>query len=177
MFEFINAAFVDSLNDKRVITDPYFSQVVLLLHMEGVDEGTLFIDSSNSAHTVTAVGNANTETSQKKFGSSSLEEDGSGDYLSFSDSSDWDLGLGDAYGNEPFTIEFWARLNSTGGTQMFLGKGGGTAGWNSSTGFQYIFFIQSNTLYWQWWTSGTSPNTILTSRLPSPGIKKSVALY
>lgn len=144
-------------------TDPNFADVVLLLHMDGANGGTSFTDNSNSAHTVTAVGNANTNTSVKKFGTASYQGDGAGDYLSFSDSADWDIGVGDAYTNEAFTVEFFANLNSTAGTQMFFGKGGGTAGWNSSTGFQYIFFIQSSTLYFQWWTSGTSPNTISAS--------------
>jgi hypothetical protein len=134
-------------------TDPNFADVVLLLHMDGANGGTSFPDNSNSAHTVTAVGNANTNTSVKKFGTASLQEDGNGDYLSIPDSSDFDIGLPVGYSNEPFTIEFWARLNSTGGTQMFLGKGGGSASWNSSTGFQYIFFIQSSILYFQFWQS------------------------
>ena len=144
-------------------TDPDFADVVLLLHMDGANGGTSFPDSSNSAHTATAVGNANTSTSVKKFGTASYKGDGSGDYLSFSDSADFDIGLPVGYSNEPFTVEFFANLNSTGGTQMFFGKGGGSASWNSSTGFQYIFFIQSSTLYFQWWTSGTSPNTISAS--------------
>lgn len=144
-------------------TDPNFADVVLLLHMDGANGGTSFPDSSNSAHTVTAVGNANTNTSVKKFGTASLQEDGSGDYLSIPDSSDFDIGFPVGYSNEPFTVEFFANLDSTGGTQMFFGKGGGTAGWNSTTGFQYIFFIQSSILYFQFWQSGFSPNTISAS--------------
>ena len=165
MFEFTNPGWVAMLNEIEgvVDTDPYWSNVVLLLHMDGANGGTSFTDNSNSAHTVTAVGNANTNTSVKKFGTASYQGDGSGDYLSFSDSADWDIGVGDAYTNEAFTVEFFANLNSTAGTQMFFGLGGGTAGWNSTTGFQYIFFIQSSTLYFQWWTSGTSPNTISAS--------------
>ena len=141
-------------------TDPDFADVVLLLHMDGANGGTSFPDSSNSAHTATAVGNANTNTSVKKFGTASLQEDGNGDYLSIPDSSDFDIGLPVGYSNEPFTVEFFANLNSTGGTQMFFGKGGGSASWNSSTGFQYIFFIQSSILYFQFWQSGASANTI-----------------
>ena len=166
MFEFVNPAFVDSLNERIIVvneTDPYFDDVVLLLHADGADEGTSFPDESQYGKTATVVGNTNTETSIKKFGTASMEVDGAGDYLSYTDSSHWDLGLGGGYGNEPFTIEFWARLNSTGGTQMFLGKGGGSASWNSSTGFQYIFFIQSSILYFQFWQSGFSPNTISAS--------------
>tara|TARA_S200002703_G_scaffold156223_1_gene161444 strand:- start:129 stop:887 length:759 start_codon:yes stop_codon:yes gene_type:complete len=141
-------------------TDPNFADVVLLLHMDGANGGTSFSDSSNSAHTATAVGNANTSTAIPKFGTASYQGDGSGDYLSFPDSADFDIGLPVGYSNEPFTVEFFANLNSTGGTQMFFGKGGGTAGWNSTSGFQYIYFIQSGVLYFQFWQSGFSPNTI-----------------
>ena len=143
--------------------DPNFADVVLLLHMDGANGGTSFSDSSNSAHTATAVGNANTSTSVKKFGTASYKGDGSGDCLSFPASADVDIGLPVGYSNEPFTVEFFANLNSTGGTQMFFGKGGGTAGWNSTTGFQYIFFIQSSILYFQFWQSGSLPNTISAS--------------
>ncbi|MDA3833419.1 MAG: hypothetical protein PF495_08480, partial [Spirochaetales bacterium] len=54
---------------------------VLMLHCEGDDGGTVFTDSSDSAHTVTAVGDANTDLSQAKFGVSSGVFDGTGDYL------------------------------------------------------------------------------------------------
>ena len=166
-FNFRNPAFIASIQPPVVelppATDPNFSDVVLLLHMDGSQGGTTFTDSSNSNHTVTAVGNANTETTIKKFGTASLEEDGNGDYLSFSDSADFDLGLNAGYGAEPFTVEFWVRLTNTSAVNVFFGKGGGIAGWNSSNGHQYNMFTESSTLYFQWWTSGTSPNTISAS--------------
>jgi len=166
-FDFRNPMYLALLQPKVAVTppatDPYFSNVVLLLHMDGANGGTSFPDNSNSAHTVTAVGNANTNTSVKKFGTASLQEDGNGDYLSIPDSSDFDIGLGDAYGNDPFTVEFWIYLTNTSAVNVFFGKGGGTAGWNSTTGHQYTMFTESSTFYWQWWTSGTSPNTISAS--------------
>ena len=168
-FSFRNPMYLALLQPKVAVppaTDPYFNNVVLLLHMDGSQGGTTFTDSSNSNHTVTAVGNANTETTIKKFGTASLEEDGNGDYLSFSYSVDYpfDLGLSVAYSPaEPFTVEFWARLTNTSATNVFFGKGGGIAGWNSSNGHQYTMFTESSTLYFQWWTSGTSPNTISAS--------------
>lgn len=57
-------------------------------------------------HTVTANGNAQLDTAQKKFGTASLLLDGTGDYLSIPDSADWFFGGGD------FTIECWVRFSS-----------------------------------------------------------------
>jgi hypothetical protein len=62
-------------------TDPYFSNVSLLLHGDGANGSTTIVDSSPSPKTVTAVGNAQISTAQSKFGGSSLAFDGSGDYL------------------------------------------------------------------------------------------------
>jgi hypothetical protein len=160
MFEFVNPAFVDSLNERGAAeTDPYFSNVVLLLHMEGADEGTSFTDSSNKNHTVTAVGNANTETTNKKFGSTSYEGDGTGDYLSFSDSADWDIGVGDAYSNEAFTLELWIRsndINASSNDMCAMGDGLG------GSGHQWLLRHYDNlgTLYldWQFWNGAGYSN-------------------
>lgn len=80
------------------------SYTKLLLHCNGDDAGTTFKDSSRSDHTVTANGNAQLDTAQKKFGASSALFDGTGDYLSIADHADWNMGSG------KFTIDFWIRL-------------------------------------------------------------------
>ena len=76
----------------------------LLLHFDGTDGSTTFVDSSPSGKTVTAVGNAQIDTAQYKFGGASGLFDGNGDYLSVPDSDDWYFGTGD------FTIDAWARF-------------------------------------------------------------------
>lgn len=78
----------------------------LLLHCDGADGSTNFIDSSFSGKTITAVGNAQIDTAQYKFGGASALFDGNGDYLSIPDSDDWAFGSGD------FTIDFWVRFNA-----------------------------------------------------------------
>ena len=81
-------------------------ETVLLLHLDGTDNSTTdadFVDSSRAGHAVTQEGNAKLENTEKKFGDTSAYFDGSGDYLKFSDSSDWDFGTGD------FTVDFWIR--------------------------------------------------------------------
>lgn len=79
----------------------------LMLHMDGIDGSTSFIDSSFSGHTVTPTGNTHIEADSSKFGGASGFFDGSGDYLTIPDSSDWDFGAGD------FTIDFWAFNGDT----------------------------------------------------------------
>lgn len=88
----------------------------LLLHMNGTDGSTTFTDSSSSAKTITANGDAQIDTAQSKFGGASGLFDGTGDYLSVADSEDWYFGTGD------FTIDFWVRFNGTPSASGFLGQ-------------------------------------------------------
>jgi hypothetical protein len=76
-----------------------------LLHFNGTDESNTFTDESGKEWT--AAGNAQLDTSQKKFGTASLYLDGSGDYISTPDSDDFTFGSGD------FTIDFWWRTSSS----------------------------------------------------------------
>lgn len=76
----------------------------LLIHANGYDGSTTFTDSSASAHTVTAAGNAQVDTAQSKFGGASALFDGTGDYLAVPSSSDWAFGT-----STDFTIDFWIR--------------------------------------------------------------------
>jgi len=78
-------------------TDPYWSNVVLAMHMDGANNSTTFTDLKG--HSVTPYGNAKISTTQSKFGGSSAYFDGGGDYLQIPHSSDLDLSTGD------FTIE------------------------------------------------------------------------
>ena len=82
-------------------TDANFSSVVLLQHFDSD-----LSDSSNSNHTATANGNAAVSTTQKQFGAGATYFDGTGDYLSIPDSSNWTLSSGD------WTIETWVRLDT-----------------------------------------------------------------
>jgi len=82
-----------------VPTDPYFSSVVALLHFDGADASTTFTDVKG--HTFTAVGNAQIDTAQSKFGGASGLFDGTGDYVTSVSSADFGMGAGD------YTIEGW----------------------------------------------------------------------
>jgi hypothetical protein len=97
-------------------TDPYFDDVVLLLHLNGSNGSTTFPDSSINPKTVSANGNAQISTAQSKFGGASVVLDGTGDYLTSNDNADFEFGSGD------FTIEFWMRLTSS-ARQGLISKG------------------------------------------------------
>ncbi len=79
--------------------DPYWSNTVLALHMDGANDGTTFTDEKGK--TITRYGNTVTKTATKKFGTASAYFDGVGDYLTAPYSTDFDFGTGD------FTIEGW----------------------------------------------------------------------
>lgn len=88
------------------IGDANFDSVSLLLHMDGSNGSTTFIDSSKNALSVTANGNAQISTAQSKFGGASAAFDGTGDYLSSPNNSLFDFGSGD------LTIEAWVYIAS-----------------------------------------------------------------
>jgi hypothetical protein len=115
------------LNPYRFATgagDPYWANVVLLLHMDGTDASTTFTDHSSSAKTVTANGNAQIDTAQSKFGGASGLFDGTDDYLTMADSADWDFGTGD------FTVEGWFRFTAHTSIMVFLSNYlNASAGW------------------------------------------------
>lgn len=83
--------------------DPYSTNVTLLLHMNGTNNSTSFVDSSLSARTFTAASGAAISTAQSKYGGSSGAFLNAGNGSKITTSSLTDLGLG--AGN--FTVEFY----------------------------------------------------------------------
>jgi len=75
----------------------------LLLHCDGLEGYSNFVDSSRSAHTVTPYGIARMDTTDKKFGTSSGKLGANQDYLEISNSSDWN------FGTDNFTVDLWAK--------------------------------------------------------------------
>jgi len=86
-----------------VDNDIYFNNVSLLLHFDGANSSTTFTDSSENSKTLTANGNAQISTAQSKFGGASGLFDGSGDEVSFANSSDF------AFSGD-FTIEAFVYI-------------------------------------------------------------------
>ena len=86
--------------------DTSFSNVSLLLHLNGSNGSTTFTDSSSRAVSGTAYGNAQITTAQSKFGGASAVFDGNGDYVQFATDTAYDLG-------NTYTVEMFIRVAST----------------------------------------------------------------
>ena len=84
----------------------WWQYCVFLCHFNGADGATSVTDESDSGHTITFYGDAQLDTAQKKFGTASLLLDGTGDYITIPNSTDFAFGSGD------FTIDFWVRFNT-----------------------------------------------------------------
>lgn len=125
--------------------DSYFNSVSLLMHAEGTNGSSSFVDSSATPKTVSiANGTPTISTTQSKFGSSSIQLVNTGSAANTSDSlriasggasGPMDLSTGD------FTIEFFMRAAAAQTTRLIMGSANaltGTGGWGirlDSTGF------------------------------------------
>lgn len=97
-------------------TDPSFSSVALLLHMDGPNGSTAFTDSSGNAHAVVANGGAQISTAQSKFGGSSADFDAVDSYLSVADDASLHLGA-------TWTLEWWMYARSLNAPRGIVSKG------------------------------------------------------
>lgn len=131
------------------VGDPFFANVVSLLHFDGADASTTFTDVKGKAWT--ASGNAQIDTAQSKFGGAAGLFDSNGDYVTTPSHADFSLGAGD------FTIELWLRIAGTKPENMGIvvrDSIGGTRGW--------LFFTQASTdavpsaVSFTAWVGGTS---------------------
>lgn len=120
--------------------DPFWGNTVLLMHMDGINNGTVFLEEKGK--TITKGGTVVTSTTNPKFGSTSSAFNNGA--LSAPASTDF-LFTGD------FTIEGWIRFNAiTGGVQCLYGQKNATnyyfyIGWYGANG-QWICALngQSN---------------------------------
>ena len=82
--------------------------------------GHTFTDSGNTGHTITPSGNTHHSGATEKIGSTSINFDGTGDYLSVADHADFDI-------SGQFTIECWVNFRTKAnydGIITFDGTGG-----------------------------------------------------
>lgn len=114
------------------------SYTKLLLHCDGDDGATIFIDSA-TGKSVTRQGTAQVDTAQSKFGGASLLVDGNSDYLTIPTSADF------CFGDGNFTIDFWIRWAAFPGNNVAMPiMGSGT-----STGNEWVCWLynQASTFY------------------------------
>ena len=133
------------------------SYTKLMLHCDGANDGTTFTDSSDSSHTVTAAGNAHTDTALKKFGTASGQLDGTGDYLSIPHGTDFNFDTDD------FTVDFWFRVAVFNGYTTLWAKSDadyqGIQSWVNSSGA--IGFSCDNDSSSPWVVNVSSANSLV----------------
>lgn len=117
--------------NKDLIND---SDTNLLLRMDGTEGSQVFTDSSTNNISVTAFGNAQINTTVKKFGTGSGLFDGSGDYLR--------INLSNTIWDNDFTIEMWVN-QSTGGSIQTIFEAGDI---QSGQGGVHLYISSSQTI-------------------------------
>jgi len=118
--------------------DPYFANVVALLHMDGADASTAFVDVKGNV--ITVFGDAQLDTAQSQFGGASAVFDGTGDYLSLPSTAGWAFGTGD------FTVEGWIRIPSALTNRGLIGTRGSGGASPANSRWQILFYTTASTL-------------------------------
>jgi hypothetical protein len=126
-------------------TDPNFASVKLLVGANGTNGSSTIPDESGAAHGNGTAISTTLDTSQFKFGPSSILFTGAlTQAVQWSSSSDWDLGSGN------FTIECWIRTTTVGATISYI-----VARWNTTGTQAYVLFRSGDTLRWNTSTTGS----------------------
>lgn len=97
--------------------DPYYQNTSLLMHFDGSNGSTTFVDNSFSPKTFLRNGTCSIQTSQSMFGGSSIYFAGGSDRITTAGVSDFDFGSGE------FTLEAWIRPTSISGTFVIIDRG------------------------------------------------------
>ena len=111
---------------------PEYSQVSLLLHMEGGEGGGVFLDASANPKAVTARNGVTTTTATSKVGSASMNTQGTYRWLTIPHSPELDLSSGD------FTIEMWVKPATANSYRVLYNKA-------NSTGYYASLMTLDNT--------------------------------
>lgn len=104
------------------------SNVVWLLHFDGSNGSTSFVDSSVYNWAVTAGGSADLSTANPKFGTASLAGNGS-KYVSIADNAVFDFGTGD------YSLAFWYYRGNN-----WTSSAGEIAGWSTVGGNEFRLY-------------------------------------
>ncbi len=126
-------------------SDPNYPNTRILLKGEGADASTTILDSGPNSEPVTAVGDAQIDTGQFKFGTSSILFDGSGDHLEITNSEAWNLN------DDEWQFDFQVRFNNIASGRSFATK------WGASGSQSWAFvWLTSNNLQFTYTTDGNS---------------------
>lgn len=123
--------------------DPYWANVIALLHCNGVDNSTTFVDQKGATYSVS--GSARIRVAQSKFGGASGYFGGAtSDFVRRLPSAQATFGAGD------FTIEFWlyALSPTAPAEQIILCMRNGAAGSGAAGGGGQLVSLQSGKIGW-----------------------------
>lgn len=124
----------------------FFHRVSLLAGFTGADGATALTEESRHQAVATFNGNAQIDDSQFRFNTTSLLLDGTGDYVTFPDSVNYEIG------NRAFTLDAFVRWSTDPGssTETIMGH-------YSPTGDQrgWLLDLNNNQLRFGWTTDGT----------------------
>ena len=89
----------------------------LIMHMDGLDDGTTFSDSSTSSSKGNAAVTATvtTETTGPKWGTAYADFDGSSGYLTYADHADWDI-------TTNWTLDLQVKHTDYTGVERYVGQ-------------------------------------------------------
>lgn len=132
--------------------DPLFANVAALVHFDEADGATSFADVTGGSWS--ALGNAQTDTAQSKWGGASLLLDGTGDLAFRADQAKYTLTGAD------FCVEAWIRFNGAPAGQQAIASHYNATGAQRAWGFYWV----SNTLNLLTNnTGGTTPGNVTTT--------------
>ena len=114
-----NGAFTSTIDETKA--DPYAWKCVLALPLVGSDDDVSNSVNSGSVTKATTVSGAVANYAFSNFYGGSYYFDGSNDYISVADSTDYDFGTAD------FTTEVWFYATSISGDQYIMNFNGGAA--------------------------------------------------
>lgn len=146
------------------VTDPDYSFVTALLHMNGTNGSSTFTDQKGGTYTRT--GNAQISTAQAKWGGASGLFDGSGDYVTRAYSTslfDW--------WTTTFTVELWIRPTSFPSVANLVGNMQST----SSTNYWSFGITNTGTVQFGYF-NGSTFNTVTSSGTVSTGVWTHIAM-
>jgi len=132
-----------------------------LAHFDGTDGATSTGDASGgdesgNNHIVSYHADAKIDQAQYKFSNSSMYFDGTGDYLSIPDSTNWDFGSGD------FTVDLWIRWDSSVNQSAIIGQYPDT-----NRAWMILYVTGDSTLRFYYSTDGSNSNNTSWNWSPS----------
>jgi hypothetical protein len=140
-----------------ISSDPYFSNVQLLLKFQGANNSTTFTDLSQNNYGITVGGNTKISTAKAAFGTSSALFDGNGDYLKITNNSNVQLA------NKIFTLDcFIYPVSPIGSYPLILISRPYPAAWgyaiyiDHTNGKLYALFGDSSLSDWNVYLNSTS---------------------